>query len=58
MTPEERAALRTELQRLRAELEERRANVPAHTIRPHQILILEEIEERIAAICRQVGADE
>jgi hypothetical protein len=58
MTPEERASLEQKLQRLRAEFKERRASVPAHTIRPHQILILEENEEEIASICRKLGAEE
>jgi predicted DNA-binding protein len=57
-TREEAAHLEAELARLREELEERRANIPAHTIRPHQILLLEELEERIAEICRRLGAQE
>ena len=32
---------------LKAELEERRKSLPAHSIRPHQLLILEELEEEI-----------
>lgn len=49
-SPGERARLEAERARLTAELRERKANIPAHTIRPHQILLLEELEERIAEI--------
>jgi hypothetical protein len=54
LSPEEKAALEAELARLRAELREPEANIPAHTIRPHQILLLEELEERIAEIERSL----
>lgn len=49
-----------ELQRLRAELAERRATIPAHTVRVHQMAQLEELEERVreaeerAAVLRSV----
>ena len=42
--------LQTQIDALRAELRERRAALPAHSIRPHQLLILEELEERIAEL--------
>lgn len=58
MTDEERDRLQTELRGLRGELEERRANVPAHTIRPHQLLVLEALEEKIADLCSRLGAEE
>lgn len=58
MSPDDRETLQAELGRLRRELEERRANVPAHTVRPHQVLVLEELEERIAEVCRRLGAEE
>lgn len=58
MTGAERVGLEADLERLRRELDERRASLPAHTIRPHQILALEELEERIADICRRLGAEE
>ena len=47
-----------ELARLREELAERRANLPAHSIRPHQLLTLERLEERIAELSRRLGAEE
>jgi hypothetical protein len=51
------AADEEELRRLRAELEERKKNLPAHTIRPHQILAIEDLEEEIAEIARRLGAE-
>lgn len=36
-----------EIQTLKTELEERQKALPAHTIRPHQLLIIEELENRI-----------
>lgn len=46
--------LRAELERLRAELEDRRRRLPAHSIRPHQLLAIEELEERIARLERSL----
>ncbi len=57
-THEERERLEAELARLTAELRERRSNLPAHTIRPHQLIVLEELEERIAEIRGQLGREE
>jgi len=51
-------ALAEELARLRAEFAERRASVPAHSIRPHQLLALEHLEERIAELSRRLGAQQ
>lgn len=44
-----RKNLEANLGRLRAELKEREASLPAHSIRPHQLLAIEELEEQIAA---------
>ena len=49
--------LRDELERLRAELEDRRRRLPAHSIRPHQLLAIEELEERIAELERSLGEE-
>ncbi len=46
---------REELARLRAELEDRRRRLPAHSIRPHQLLEIEELEERIARLERELA---
>jgi predicted DNA-binding protein len=55
LVPEEKAVLEAEVARLRAELRERKANIPAHTIRPHQILLLEELEAKIAELESELG---
>ena len=39
--------LQGELERLRAELAERRATIPAHTVRVHQMAQLEDLEDRV-----------
>ncbi len=39
--------LEEELGRLREEKEEREAALPAHSIRPHQLLAIEDLEEEI-----------
>jgi hypothetical protein len=57
MKPEERSCLCAELERLRAEVEERKKCLPAHSVRPHQVLAIEELEERIAEVARRLGAD-
>jgi hypothetical protein len=57
VTDDERSRLEAKLEALRRELDERRASVPAHTIRPHQLLILEELEEKIADLCVKLGAE-
>lgn len=36
-----------EIDRLKNELKQREAQLPAHSIRPHQILAIEELEEKI-----------
>jgi len=53
----DRAGLEKELALLHAELRERRANLPAHTVRPHQLLALEDLEVRIAEVRRQLDAE-
>jgi len=52
---EERATRAAELGRLRQELAERRQNIPAHSVRPHQLLAIEELEARVAALERELG---
>ena len=42
-----RACLLERLERLKADLREREAAMPAHSIRPHQLIELEELEEKI-----------
>jgi hypothetical protein len=40
--------LKKELQELKDLLHDREAALPAHSVKPHQILIIEELEEKIA----------
>jgi len=42
-----RNQLANEIDRLKDELNQREAQLPAHSIRPHQILAIEELEEKI-----------
>jgi len=39
--------LEEEIERLKQELEERKKALPAHSIRPNQLLVIEELEEQI-----------
>ena len=50
MTDQDRAGLEQELARLQAELEERKASIPIHSIRPHQLIEIEELEEAVQEI--------
>ena len=50
--------LREELVRLQRELEEHRKRLPAHSVRAHQVLAIEKIEERIAEISALLGAEQ
>ena len=58
MLDEEKARLHAELEGLQAELDERKKNLPAHSIRPPQLLRIEGLEERAAEIARELGAGE
>ncbi len=44
--------IREEVERLRAEIADRRRRLPAHSVRPHQLWEIEELEERLAALER------
>jgi phosphoribosylanthranilate isomerase len=45
---DQRDELSSRLQRLEAELRDREAALPAHSVRPHQLLKIEELEDEIA----------
>ena len=47
MTGETREILEDKLRQMRAELEERKSTIPIHSIRPHQLIEIEELEEEI-----------
>jgi hypothetical protein len=42
--------LEREIEALRAELREREKALPAHSIRPYQLLAIEELEEKIRSL--------
>ena len=44
---ERREDLQKKIEKLQAELQERKLSLPAHSIRPHQLMIIEELEEEI-----------
>lgn len=50
MTQEKREQLAKKVQELKEKLRDREAALPAHSVRPHQILEIEELEEKIAAL--------
>jgi len=43
----QREDLAKEIEALKEELKDRERALPAHTIRPHQLLAIEELEEKI-----------
>ncbi len=43
-----------EISKMKLDLREREASLPAHSIRPHQLLIIEELEEKIRALEEKV----
>jgi len=43
----QREDLAKEIEALKEELKDREKALPAHTIRPHQLLAIEELEEKI-----------
>ena len=50
----DREALIRKINELKLELQEREKNLPAHSIRPHQLLAIEDLEERIWALKEKV----
>ena len=53
-----RNQLANEIDRLKDELKQREIQLPAHSIRPHQILAIEELEEKIKRKQEQLRAVE
>lgn len=50
MAETKRQELLEEIQDLKEKLGDREAALPAHSVRPHQIQEIEELEEKIAAL--------
>ena len=47
MPDESLQVMEAKLRQMRAELEERKSSIPIHSIRPHQLIEIEELEEEI-----------
>jgi len=47
MPDESLQVMEDKLRQMRAELEERKSTIPIHSIRPHQLIEIEELEEEI-----------
>ena len=55
MDPRQEAnELRQEIDILKEELQEREKSLPAHSIRPHQLIVIEELEEKIRKLQERV----
>ena len=50
MAETKRQVLSAEIQNLQKKLRDREAALPPHSVRPHQIQEIEELEEKIAAL--------
>jgi phosphoribosylanthranilate isomerase len=51
---EEKEKLTKRLQKLRADLKDREAALPAHSVRPHQIMVIEALEEEIEEVEKEL----
>ena len=54
MAKSKRERLLEEIEELKGKLRDREAALPAHSVRPHQVQEIEELEERIAALEREL----
>ena len=54
MENDTRLKLESELAKLKEELAERNASIPIHSIRAHQLIKIEELEDKIAEIEAQL----
>jgi len=57
MEGETRKSLEDRLRQMQAELEERKRSIPIHSIRPHQLIEIEELEEEIEELERKIQQD-
>jgi hypothetical protein len=59
MTNDSAESLKERLARLEAELADREAALPAHSVRPHQLIEIEDLEAEIADLRQRISsADE
>ena len=54
MEGESRRSQKARLRQLQAELKERKRSIPIHSIRPHQLIEIEELEEEIEELERKL----
>lgn len=55
MTNSKKERLLEEIEELKARLRDREAALPAHSVRPHQVQEIEELEEEIAGLEKMLG---
>jgi len=55
MTNSKKERLLEEIEELKARLRDREAALPAHSVRPHQVQEIEELEEEIARLEKMLG---
>lgn len=55
MADRKRDDLLEEIQELKRKLRDREAALPAHSVRPHQLQEIEELEEKIAELEKMLG---
>jgi len=55
MSIAKREQLLKEIEDLKAKLRDREAALPAHSVRPHQVQAIEELEEEIAGLEKMLG---
>ena len=55
MTEDKKQELLEVIQELKEQLRDREAALPAHSVRPHQIQEIEELEERITALEKELS---
>ena len=55
MSAAKREQLLKEIEELKAKLRDREAAMPAHSVRPHQVQEIEELEEQIAGLEKMLG---
>jgi chromosome segregation ATPase len=55
MTNSKKERLLEEIEELKAKLRDREVALPAHSVRPHQVQEIEELEEEIARLEKMLG---
>jgi chromosome segregation ATPase len=55
MTNSKKERLLKKIEELKAKLRDREAALPAHSVRPHQVQEIEELEEEIARLEKMLG---